>query len=255
MTADIQALIERWPHLRDPFEFYEKWQHFHREAAAILMKKDSGPTPDNALAYPRRKVAPLFQIFVSTFALPAAELEPLRRSLENGTVDFLRLPLDEVPDLHVPYGKDELAAILFLLSRPYFLALRGSFPQDGQHWKGGRCPLCSARPALASIEEGPKRLLHCSWCGTVGPYRFTGCPDCGMEETSKLGTLAPEGEKGFRVATCDACRTYLKIVEGAVLDEMTTDLADLASLPLDIVAQDREYVRKAPNPIGLKKIE
>ena len=31
-------------------------------------------------------------------------------------------------------------------------------------------------------------------------------------------------------------------------------LADLASLPLDIVAQGKGFARTAPNPIGLKKI-
>jgi formate dehydrogenase maturation protein FdhE len=36
---------------------------------------------------------------------------------------------------------------------------------------------------------------------------------------------------------------------------MTVDLADLASLPLDIVAQGKGYSRPTPNPISLKKID
>ena len=65
----------------------------------------------------------------------------------------------------------------------------------------------------------------------------------------------PEEEPGFRVSTCDECRTYVKIVENSVLKEMTADLADMASLPLDIVAQEKGYARRAPNPIGLKRME
>ena len=48
------------------------------------------------------------------------------------------------------------------------------------------------------------------------------------------------------------CRSYVKIVESSILDEMTLDLADMASLPLDLVAQAKGYVRMAPNPIALK---
>jgi len=62
-----------------------------------------------------------------------------------------------------------------------------------------------------------------------------------------------EDEPGFRIATCDECRTYIKVVESPVLKEMTLDLADMVSLPLDIVAQEKGYLRPAPNPISLKK--
>ncbi len=44
-------------------------------------------------------------------------------------------------------------------------------------------------------------------------------------------------------------------MEHPVLNEMGIDLADMASLPLDIVAQGKGYVRMAPNPISLKKMD
>ena len=56
------------------------------------------------------------------------------------------------------------------------------------------------------------------------------------------------------MATCDACHTYVKVVDSSLLKAMTPDLADLASLPLDIVAQEKDYVRRAPNPIGMTRI-
>jgi len=255
MTIDIQALTEQRPHLKDPLEFYARWQRFRKEAAELLPKERSTMSPEDSKAYPRESAGPVFRLFVSIFDLPGEELEPLGRALEAGDIDFLRFPFDEVPAVSSPYTEAELSAILFLLSRPYFLALREASPQDGSQWEDGRCPLCSARPALASIVEGPQRILHCSYCGTSGPYRFIGCPNCGTAHASSLNTLVPEEEPGFRISACDECRTYLKIVEASILSEMTTDLADLASLPLDIIAQGKEYVRMAPNPIGLKKME
>ena len=252
MTIDIQPLIAERPHLKDPFEFYAKCQRFLGQAAALLPKR--GAAPDNARAYPPVSAVPLLRAFASVFDLAPDSLSPLGLALQAGKIDFLRLPLGEVPALPLAYPDEELAALLFLLSRPFFLGLHAICVLDGREWEGGRCPLCSARPALSSIVDGPRRQLHCSWCGTTGPYRFIGCPNCGSEDANTLGTLAAEGEAGFRVATCDACQTYVKVVDDRVRAEMTTDLADLASLPLDIVTQEKGYLRRAPNPIGLLRI-
>lgn len=254
MTIDIQTMIEQLPHLQDPLEFYARWQRFQHEVSGHLPKEGSAMSPADSRTYSQESAGTVFEIFVSIFDLPGEELEPLRRALEAGEIDFMRLPLGEIPDLSFPHDEDDLTTILFLLSRPYLQALRESYPLDGRRWENGRCPMCSARPALASIEEGPQRVLHCSWCGTVGPYQFIGCPNCGTGDASKLNTLVPDEEPGYRVTTCDECRTYVKIVEGSILAEMTADQADLASLPLDIVAQKKGYVRKTPNPIGLTQM-
>ena len=254
MSIDIQTLIERQPHLRDPLELYSKWERFQGAAADLLPKNGSALLTVDAKAYPRGSAGAILRSFAEAFGLPAEALEPLGRALEVGDIDFTRLPLDEVPAFSLPYAEEELASILFLLSRPFFLRLREACPLDGRPWEEGRCPVCSARPSLASITEGPQRMLHCAYCGTVGTYRFIGCPHCGTEDVSRLGTLVPEADPGFRVATCEECRTYVKIAEGAVIAEMTADLADLASLPLDIVAQNKGYLRRAPNPIGLRKM-
>ncbi len=256
MTIDIQTLIEKRPHLKDPLELYAKWQRFQQEAAPLLPKVRSAMAPEDAKAYPRGVAGAVFDLFVSTFGLPAEKFAPLRQALEEGKIDFMRLPLDETPELpDLPHSREELAGLLFLLSRPYFLSLRETFPLDGSEWKDGRCPLCSAKPALTSVIDGPKRQLHCSFCGTTGPYRFIGCPGCGNVDSEKLNTIMSDDEPGFRIATCETCRTYVKVVEGEMLQGLTMDQADLASLPLDIVAQGKGYERLTPNPISLKKME
>ena len=255
MTLDIQTLIDQRPHLKDPLELYRKWQRFHLDAAEMLPKVRSAMSPMDSKAYARETAGQIFHVFAATFNLPTADFEPLCNALENGDIDFMRLPLCENPLLPtLACSDEEMARILFLLSRPYFLSLRETFPLDGSEWQNGHCPLCSAQAALSSIIEGPKRLLHCSFCGTSGPYRFIGCPHCSSVDTKMLNTIVAEDEPGFRIATCDACHTYVKIVEHSVLAEMAFDLADMASIPLDIVAQDKGYARMAPNPISLKKM-
>lgn len=256
MTIAIQNLIEQRPHLRDPLELYARWQRFHEETVSLLPNMRSAMSPSDTKTYPRESAGTIFQSFIALFELDDEACAPLGRALEDGALDFMRFPLDEMPALpSLPYGQAELVTILFLLSRSYFLTLRETFPLDGSQWENGRCPLCSAPPALASITGGPQRLLHCSFCGTSGPYRFIGCPHCETEDVSKLGTLISDDEPGFRVATCDDCMSYVKVIEDSIFKKMTIDLADLASLPLDIVAQGKKFLRPAPNPIGLKKME
>lgn len=254
MSINIEKLIEERPHLKDPFEFYAKWQRFRHEADEIMPKNRTKLVPAESKAYPRESIGPVLRSFATVFDLPQESLAPLGQAMKAGDLDFMRLPFDELPVLSPAPAEGELATILFLLSRPWFLRLREACVLDGQQWEDGRCPVCSARPALSSIAEGPQRRLHCSWCGTTGSYRFMGCPNCGTVDSPKLSTLVPEGEPGFRVATCDGCKTYVKVVDNSLLTAMTPDLADLASLPLDIVAQGKGYTRQAPNPIGMKRI-
>jgi FdhE protein len=257
MTIDIPTLIEQRPHLKDPIELYARWQQFQQELATLLPIAGEGLSAADARAYPKEAAAAVLDLFIEIFELPEEELAPLGRTLEQGEFDFMQLPLGDTP-LHAaePFADEEWASLLFLLSRPYFLALRERFVLDGSTWEDGRCPLCSARAALVSIADGPQRRLHCSFCGTSGPSpRFIGCLQCGSENVDKLNTLMSDDEPGFRVATCDDCMTYVKVIEDSALQKMTLDLADLASLPLDLVAQGKGYVRQAPNPIGLKKME
>jgi FdhE protein len=260
MTIDIPALIEKRPHLKDPLELYATWQRFQQKVAGLMhdktLDRTSALSSEQFKAYPRESAAAIWQVFVNTFGLPKEEMEPLRHALESGDIDFMRLPIDEFPVFSaLPYSEEEQAGILFLLCRPYFLALGDTFALDGNPWEDGRCPLCSAPAALTSVTEGPKRNLHCSFCGTSGPYRFIGCPNCANVDTDQLNSIVSDDEPGFRVVTCDACQTYVKVMEGTVLREMTMDQADMCSLPLDIIAQGKGYARMAPNPISLKKIE
>lgn len=255
MNTDIRTLIEKRPHLKDPLEFYARWQRFYRQTTQLNPFQNTNPASDDSRSYPHDHADSVMQLFISTFNLPEQNVQPISSALASGQLDFMRFPLDETPNLDLTGGGDELATILYLFSRPFFLHLRESCLLDGRRWEDGRCPLCSAKPAMAALTDDPQRILHCSWCTTSGTYRFTGCPQCGTTDPSKLGTLVPEEEKGFKVVTCDACKTYLKVVENPVLAGMSVDLADLASLPLDLVAQEKGYARSAPNPIGLRKMQ
>lgn len=253
MHMTIDELIAQKPHLTDLFRFYERATTFNRVVRELLAAEQS--SPDSTMrSYPPSVIEPVFQNFAVLTEVPQDMLDPLRRAMEVGDIDLTRLPLHEVPAFSLPYPEDDLAMLLFLLSRPYFSLLRDARPLDGQAWEQAKCPVCSGQPALLSNgPDGPTRL-HCSYCGTTGPIASAGCPVCLNDEDRKRSRLTFEGEEGFTITTCDHCRSYVKTVDAAVLRSTTPDVADLISLPLDLVVQEKGYARRAPNPLGMLRM-
>jgi ribosomal protein S27AE len=117
---------------------------------------------------------------------------------------------------------------------------------DLDHWRGGQCPMCGSPPLLAEIQgkEGARRL-RCGMCGADWGYPRLQCAFCGNKDHKSLGYISVEGEEEkYRLQTCDACRGYLKVV--VTYDPTPVDLLpveDLATLHLDLIANEREYMR------------
>lgn len=253
MPVNIEELIARKPHLADLFRFYERTAAFNREMMDLLSKSQAFSARE-ARSYPPSVMGPVFQYFSVLTEVPQDMLAPLKQAMEVGDIDFTCLPFREVPAFSLPYPEDDLAMLLFLLSRPYFSLLRDARALDGQVWEQGKCPVCSGQPALLSTAPGHATQLHCSYCGTTGPTASGGCPVCLNDDDQKRSRLTFDGEEGFTITTCDHCRSYVKIVDAAMLQGATADIADLMSLPLDLVVQERGYARRAPNPLGMLRM-
>jgi FdhE protein len=244
----IEEIIAKKPHLENTLRFYERSIQFADAVKALGM-----PSRPGLNAYPPEFVGRIVELFLSVIDLPEGSLSPLKQALELGEIDFTRLPLLEVPAFSLPYAEDDLTMLLFLLSRPYFLGKHDVLNQGERFWEEGRCPLCSARPSLMSVS--PQGLQqHCSFCGSQGRNDAVGCPVCDNKERAKLNTFFVKKEKGFTVRACDLCKSYVKIADEKMLGRMTPDLADLMSLPLDIMLQKKGYKRPAPNPLGMVRM-
>jgi FdhE protein len=113
---------------------------------------------------------------------------------------------------------------------------------NGIPWHRGRCPLCGSQPDMARFTKNGKRMLHCELCGTQWAFARMGCPFCENREPETLGYFEAEGEEGLRVYFCDACHGYLKTVDARVFEQLAPlELESLATLHLDLVAQERGY--------------
>ena len=249
MNAVVENILREKPHLTDTFRFYEKTVQFV-DAVRAFVPALRPPTA----AYSAEALDPVFERFSSFIELPEGSLDPLKRAMELGEIDFTRLPLGEVPAFSLPYAEDDLSMLLFLLSKPYFIALRESRTLDDRTWEEGRCPVCRAQPAVSWIGDNGRRRVSCSYCGTTGYVDRIGCPVCQVVDASKQNILTFEREEEFKINTCDLCRSYVKTVDAGMILRLTPEPADLVSLPLDIVVQEKGYARRSPNPVGMRKI-
>ena len=246
MDSLIEQIISKKPHLADPLHFYEKVLRFTEEVRKLPVSPKSGQ-----IAYPPELAVRILDSLSTMLDLPEGTLSPLKQAFELREIDFTRLPLREVPAFSLPYAEEDLTMLLFLVSRPYFQALREARGLDGPSWEEGKCPVCNAQPALAFLTKDGRKQLHCSFCGSSGFFSRAQCPACLNLEPAKSSILKFAGEEGFSVQTCDECKSYVKIVEPELLSRYGTDLTDLMSLPLDMVIQQKGYKRRSPNPLGM----
>ncbi len=246
----IEELIAKKPHLEDPLRFYEKSLQFTDGVRALGM-----PSKPGLNAYPPEFIGRIVERFLSVFDLPEGSLSPLKQALELGEIDFTRLPLLEVPAFSLPYAEDDLTMLLFLLSRPYFFGMHDVLSYDDRLWEKGRCPCVQMRGRPCRLF--PRKAVN-SCTVRSAARKDSMMPSAAMfviTRTRHGWTRSYfKNEEGFRVRACNACRSYVKIVDRELLDRMTPDLADLISLPLDIVVQEKGYKRPSPNAIGMVRM-
>jgi FdhE protein len=120
-------------------------------------------------------------------------------------------------------------------------------------WGHGHCPHCGSPPLVGRHLEAEGATWHCcSFCGLE--YRAAGdaCPFCLERSPRRLKTLGSPDIAGTQVHGCARCKAYLKVT----LPHMTPHplpplLDDLATLPLDMLAQREGFGRVTRSAWGL----
>ncbi len=145
--------------------------------------------------------------------------------------------------------------VLFALLQPFAeaVALNVDVPPALES-EMSRCPRCTANPLVATLREqshGARRSLVCSFCLTEWPALRLLCLTCGEARFESLPVFRAEEYDSVRLDACESCRTYMKTIDltrdGAALPVVD----DLASLPLDLWAEDQGYRRATPNVWGM----
>jgi FdhE protein len=139
------------------------------------------------------------------------------------------------------------------LLQPYaeYLASRGRLDTETTE---AVCPFCSARPVAGVLRgegDGAKRWLLCSMCSTEWQYRRVVCPNCGEQDKDRLPVYTASDFDHVRVDACDRCKTYIKSVDLTRDGRAVPVVDELATVALNIWAENQGYSKLEPNLLGL----
>jgi FdhE protein len=114
----------------------------------------------------------------------------------------------------------------------------------------GLCPACGSAPVASMVRIGGAeqglRYLHCSLCDAEWHLPRVQCSNC--SNTTDLGYFAVEGAgEAVKAEACDTCHSYLKQVYMTKAPEADPVADDLATLALDMLMAERDYLRSGPN--------
>jgi len=185
------------------------------------------------------------------------ETEEMTRKILEGEISFSDLiydsfnsPLeaDEVSEAAEAEGETSFDLVELFIEESLRPALERVVELYGDvvrksAWSEGYCPICGREPKIGEIrdDEGG-RYLFCNQCGFEWHYRRIKCPFCGNEEQQTLAYFTVEEDDRYRVDVCNECKRYIKIVDFRDAKEKADmDVEDIATLHLDILANDEGY--------------
>jgi formate dehydrogenase maturation protein FdhE len=139
------------------------------------------------------------------------------------------------------------------LLRPYVELLHalGVRPEPGGRGGCGFCGGGFASAVRRPLGDSARRALVCALCGAEEAVGRIQCPACAEGDPAKLPTFASERHPAARIEACASCRLYLKSIDLGVDGRAHAEVDDLASLALDLWAQDEGYRRLEPGLAGV----
>jgi FdhE protein len=167
--------------------------------------------------------------------------------------DLLTFRWRQAANSQVVSGDTEgLLAWIFLQPYAEFLADRSEHNpgNDGV----GLCPFCGGKPLVGVLRpegDGAKRFLICGLCSTEWAFRRILCASCGEEAVEKLAVYTANEFNHVRVEGCDTCQHYIKTVDLTKNGLAVPVVDELATIPLNLWAQEHGYTKLQPNLLGI----
>lgn len=182
------------------------------------------------------------------------EARQILLDMESGALDFLKMIRDSFDSAAVDEsseeddGEDLFDLLGFLVEeslRPSLEILAEKYGSliDASLWSEGFCPICGREPKISELrsEEGEKHLF-CGQCGIQWRFSRLKCPFCANEDQQTLAYFTVEDEEKYRVDVCNECNRYIKTIDFRnTKEDANLDIEDIATLHLDILANDEGY--------------
>ncbi len=137
--------------------------------------------------------------------------------------------------------------------RPEATDLRGE--KAGPDASPAACPCCGWPPLATVLRDQAElkgaRALVCSLCATEWPIPRSTCPHCGEVEPTQLEYHIAESWPHLRVEECRSCGVYAKAVDLRIDGAAQPLVDELASVELDLWADERGLDKLRRNLLGL----
>jgi FdhE protein len=236
---------------------FQQALYFHGEGAC---GKESGKTASSLLQQDLNvhRLLAKFTEFLSTVetCAPKPMAESARDLNAQGSErwqDLLNSFWRTAPDFQPSPAQPEVyLAWIFLQPQAEYLADHNGhiFRQETL----AVCPFCSGKPVVGVLRpegDGAKRSLICSMCATEWAYGRIICPACGEQAVEKLAIYTASQFDYVRVEACDTCRCYIKTVDLTKNGHAVPIVDELATMPLNLWAQQTGYVKLQANMLGI----
>jgi len=261
-----EHLAAEYPFAREILAFYIHLAHFQESLYTQLVRaarRSAGVPPAVESAsrrLPGQQDAGATKALLASFPEFLSLVEKKAPSSLAQVVHHLRNSDTNWPDLftecftHIdsPTDPQEFLLLAFLQPCAEFARSQANQPVEGS--TSFHCPFCHRKPALAILRpqgDGGRRRLLCGFCLSEWDFRRLVCPGCGEENHAKLPVYTADNLPAIRVECCDTCQIYIKCIDltKSGLAEPLVD--ELASVPLDLWAQEHGYAKLQPNLLGM----
>lgn len=141
------------------------------------------------------------------------------------------------------------ALLAYILLQPYAQHVTSQMQLHSEN-TSPVCPACGNAPELSVLREynnGARRSLLCSLCSTEWEFRRVLCSNCAEQDKDKLPVFSAEEFPQARIEACETCKTYIKCIDLSKDGHAVPPVDDLATLPLDLWAQEQGFTRQQPN--------
>jgi FdhE protein len=167
--------------------------------------------------------------------------------------DLLASQWRPAPDFQPTAGETK-ALLAWLFLQPYAEYVADHSERVPGNDNVALCPYCSHKPLVGVLRpegDGGKRSLICSMCSTEWAFRRILCPACGEETVEKLAIYTATQFDHVRIEACDTCHYYIKTVDLTKNGLAVPVVDELATIPLNLWAQEHQYVKLQANLLGI----
>jgi formate dehydrogenase accessory protein FdhE len=251
-----EQLVTQHPFAAEILDFYIHVARFQQGLYARIEPRSANPSSVSLSSHPEfRDLLGNFPPFLSLVEEKApARFAEIARDLRNSSSGPWSDLLNQCWSAgnEPPSSPRQFLALAFLQPYAELVRSRAGLQLDG--YTRSLCPFCDRRPAFGVLRQqgdGARRNLLCGFCLCEWEFRRIVCPACGEEDQTKLPIYTAAQFSHMRVECCDACHTYIKstdLTKNGLADPLVDELA---SVPLDLWAQEHDYGKLCPNLLGM----